>query len=95
MSELVPQVACFLVEWYSTDLGDEGLEQIAATLGDSVAELCGQGIPVRLLNMLSVPTDEVLFGVFAADSAPVVARACEGAGLPAQRVTAAVDARIA
>jgi hypothetical protein len=45
--------------------------------------------------VLSVPTDETLFGVFAADSAPIVAQACQRAGMPAQRLTGAVDARTA
>jgi hypothetical protein len=34
----------------------------------------------------------VLFGVFTADSADIVAETCQRAGLPAQRLTPAVDA---
>ena len=45
--------------------------------------------------MLAVPTDEVVFGVFAAGTADVVAQTCRQAGVPAQRLTAAIDARIA
>ena len=95
MSIPVPPLPCYLVEWYAPELAGDHLERIAANLDDSVSALRAQGTPVRLLSMLSVPTDEVLFGVFAADSAPIVARACQAAGMPAQRLTDAVDAHIA
>ena len=90
----VPPLPCYLVEWYTPELTGDGLERIATTLDDSLAALCAQGTPVRLVSMLSVPTDETLFGVFVADSAPIVAHACQAAGVPAQRVTDAVDPRI-
>jgi hypothetical protein len=40
-----------------------------------------------------VPTDEVVFGIFIAESADVVVKVCHQAGIPAQRLTAAFDAR--
>jgi hypothetical protein len=49
---------------------------------------------VRLLMTLAVPTDEVLYGVFAAHSANTVSETCRRAGIPAERLTKAVDARI-
>jgi hypothetical protein len=49
------------------------------------------GSPVHLLSMLAVPGDEVLFGVFTADSSTVVTQTCDRAGIPAQRVTIATD----
>jgi hypothetical protein len=64
------------------------------TLEESAASVSAQGFPVRLLTLVSVPTDEVLFGVFAADGEQIVAQACRRAGLPAQRLTAAVNTRI-
>jgi hypothetical protein len=45
------------------------------------------------MAMLVVPTDEVVFGIFVAGSADVVAKVCHQAGIPAQRLTAAFDAR--
>ena len=44
-----------------------------------------------LLNLLAVPTDEVLFAVFTAGSASIVAQTCDRAGIPAQRVTTATE----
>jgi hypothetical protein len=44
--------------------------------------------------MLAVPADEVVFGVFDATSAQIVAGACLRADIPAERLTAAVDAHI-
>jgi len=53
--------------------------------------MSAQGSPVRLLNLLAVPTDEVLFAVFTADSANAVAETCDQAGIPAQRVSTATE----
>jgi hypothetical protein len=39
---------------------------------------------------LSVPTDDVIFCLFAASSLEVVVQACNRAGIPAERVTAAM-----
>jgi hypothetical protein len=55
--------------------------------------MSAEGSAVRLLMTLSVPTDEVIFCVFAAASAQIVAAACQRGGIPAKRLTAAVDAR--
>lgn len=40
---------------------------------------------------LAVPTDEVVFGVFDAESAELVALTCQRAGHPAERLSAVVD----
>lgn len=48
------------------------------------------GESATVLMTVSVPTDDAIFCVFAATSAEVVATACDAAGLPPQRVTAAV-----
>jgi hypothetical protein len=84
--------ACYLAEWYRLELGDESLDRAVATI-EACASTSGAGESVKLLAMLAVPTDEVVFGVFAARSADDVAEVCRQAGLPAQRLTAAFDAR--
>jgi hypothetical protein len=94
MSLPTPDPPCYLVEWYSPELIGAKLDRTAATLDESAASMSADGTPVQLLTMLSVPTDEVLFAVFAADSAPIVAQACDRAGIPAQRLTPAFDAHI-
>jgi len=85
----VPRQACYLVEWYDPFLTDERLELTAARLDECVASMTADGSPVQLLMTLAVPTDEVVFGVFTACSAQVVAEACNRAGRPAQRLTVA------
>lgn len=84
-------VPCYLVEWYHSTASDEPLDDTAARLKDSAVLMSAQGSPVRLLNLLAVPTDEVLFGVFTADSASTVAQTCDRAGIPAQRVSTATE----
>lgn len=84
-------VPCYLVEWYHSAAMEESLDDTVARLKDSAVLMSAQGSPVRLLNLLAVPTDEVLFAVFTADSASVVAQTCDRAGIPAQRVTTATE----
>ncbi|MDX1884171.1 hypothetical protein [Mycolicibacterium sp. 120270] len=84
-------VPCYLVEWYHSAATEEGLDDTAAKLRDSAVLMSEQGSTVRLLNLLAVPTDEVLFAVFTADSASAVAAACDQAGIPAQRVSTATE----
>jgi hypothetical protein len=83
----------YLAEWYRGELTAEGLARAVAILDDCVASVCAAGSPVALLMTLAVPDDEVVFGVFAAGSEQVVARLCGQAGIPAQRVSLAFDAR--
>ena len=84
-------VPCYLVEWYHSAVTDEPLDDMAARLNECAVLMSAQGSPVRLLNLLAVPTDEVLFAVFTADSASTVAQTCDRAGIPAQRVTTATE----
>jgi hypothetical protein len=42
---------------------------------------------------VAVPTDEVLYGVFAADSPDLVRTACERAGSVPERMSVDIDAR--
>ena len=80
---------CYLAEWYRPEVLEVSLEHTAAALDEAAASVSRDGSPVRLLTMLAVPTDQVVFGVFAADSADVVTQACQRAGIPAERLTAA------
>ena len=75
------------MEWYHSTVTEEPLDDTAARLNECAVLMSAQGSPVRLLNLLGVPTDEVLFAVFTAGSASIVAQTCDRAGIPAQRVT--------
>jgi hypothetical protein len=88
------RLACYLAEWYRPDFTEEQLDRTATMLENCAVAMSAEGSPVRLLVTLAVPTDEVIFGVFAASSAQIVNQACQRAGIPAQRLTAAIDARI-
>ena len=93
MSSTVAHLSCYLVEWYHPELGAEPLERTDAALDECAAAMTTEGCPVQLLMTLAVPTDEVVFGVFTAGSAHIVAAVCERAGVPAARLTAATAAR--
>jgi hypothetical protein len=88
------RLECYLAEWYRPDNTEEQLDRTATTLENCAAAMSAEGSPVRLLVTLAVPADEVIFGVFAASSAQIVIEACQRAGIPAQRLTAAIDARV-
>lgn len=94
MSVGAPRLPCFLVEWYRPQLNTEMLDHAADRLDECATAMCGEGSPVHLLMTLAVPTEEVLFGVFAANGAQSVSEVCRRAGIPAERLTEAVDARI-
>jgi hypothetical protein len=83
----VPRQSCYLVEWYQVENTDGELDRAAAKIDECAATLSADGSPVRRLMTFAIPSDEVVFGVFAADSAQLVARACDLAGIPAQRLT--------
>jgi hypothetical protein len=89
MGSPTPHESCFLAEWYRQELADTPVEPTLATLDDAAAQVSASGTPVRLLAVLAVPSDAVLFGVFAAASAQIVAQTCERAGMSAQRLSPA------
>ncbi len=89
------QLRCYLAEWYRPELTDELLDNTVARLDECVRAMCAAGSPVQLLTALAVPNDELIFGVFAARTKQVVAQVCRQAGIPAQRISPAIDARTA
>jgi hypothetical protein len=89
-----PLQRCFLAEWYRPAVVNRDIDEVAATLGDNVARLHDQGYPIRLLATVAASTDQVLYGVFAAESADTVTQVCRGAGWPADRITSGIQARI-
>jgi hypothetical protein len=75
---------CYIAEWYRLELAHDALGRAVATIDACASTAVGQAPPVKLLAMLAVSTDEVVFGIFAAGSADQVADVCHQAGLPAQ-----------
>lgn len=84
---------CYLVEWYQPAAVRGSLERTTAVLEASAAAVSALGPPVQLMSLIEVPSDEMLFGLFAAGSADVVSKVCQHAGLPADRLTAASGVR--
>lgn len=92
--EAVREPACYLAEWYLPELTEQSVDDIVARIDAAAATVTNEGTPVRLLVALSVPTDEVLYGVFGANSQDIVSRTCLQAGAPHQRLSAHIGTRI-
>jgi hypothetical protein len=86
--------ACYLAEWYLPELTEQVVDDIVSRLDAAAAAVSGEGTPVRLLVTLSVPDDEVLYGVFDAHSRDIVSRTCIQAGAPHQRLSDHIGTRI-
>ena len=94
MNTAIPRKLRFLVEWYRPDVGGDAFDRSIARLIECAASSSrAGGDPVQVLVTFAVPSDEVAFAVFDASTAHAVAMVCDQAGIPAQRLTLAVDAR--
>ena len=94
MRDVLTEPAHFLAEWYRPELTDQSVDAMVSELDAAAALLNTRGFFVQLLVTLSVPVDEVLYGVFVADSPDLVNETCQRAGIPPQRLTPDVGARI-
>ena len=93
MTTAAPVANRFLVEWYRPNLTQELIDSVVSGLNKAIASMSAEGSPVRLVMTVGVPTDEVLYGVFAADSPDLVRAACERAGSVPERMSVDIDAR--
>ncbi len=94
MSAAVAIATCFLVEWYRPNLTRQATDDLVAELDRATADMSAEGSSVWVLMTLAVPSDEVLYGVFAAQSPELVHEACVRAGAVPERMSRDVDARI-
>jgi hypothetical protein len=85
---------CYLAEWYLPEITEQSVDDLISRLDAAAARATSEGTPVRLLVALSVPADEVLYGVFGAESRDLVTRTCQQAGAPHQRLSDDIGARI-
>lgn len=90
----VGKPACYLVEWYLPELNENTVDDMVSRLDAAAATVSDEGTPVRLLVTLSVPADEVLYGVFDAHSPDIVSTTCIRAGAPHQRLSERIGTRI-
>jgi hypothetical protein len=88
------RMPCYLVEWYRPELIEDQFSTALGALGECVTTMASEGTPVRLLHTVTVPSDQVVFGVIAAGSEDIAAELCRRAGVPAERLTAAISTRL-
>ena len=91
--DAIDSLAYYLAEWYLPEMTATSVDEMVAKLDAAAAAISTNGMPVRLVVTLSVPTDEVLYGVFAAASPDIVSQTCNRAGVPFQRISGDVAAR--
>ena len=92
--DAVAESAYYLAEWYLPELTEQSVDDVVARLDAAAVSVSDEGTPVRLVVTLAVPTDEVLYGVFGADSSDIVSKTCLQAGVPHQRLSGDVGTRI-
>ncbi|WP_445168017.1 hypothetical protein ACTXG7_01005 [Mycolicibacterium sp. Dal123E01] len=84
----------FLAEWYQAELLGTPLADVAGRLIDQAAAARSQGTAVSVVLTVASPNDEMVFGVFCADTVEAVWRVCRDAGCPPDRITGDVNAYI-
>jgi hypothetical protein len=87
-------LAYYLAEWYLPEMTETSVDDMVAKLDAAAVTVSSEGTPVRLVVTLSVPTDEVLYGVFGAHSPDIVSKTCLQASMPHQRLSGDIGARI-
>lgn len=80
----------FLVEWYGPHARPYSIDETVDRLNKRAESMSTGGKQVRLLTAMAVPADDYAFGVFAAESAELVAQLCGDAGAPAERISSTV-----
>lgn len=91
--DALDDLAYYLAEWYLPEMTATSVDEMVAKLDAAAAAISSGGTPVRLVVTLSVPSDEVLYGVFGAPSPDIVSQTCDQAGVPFQRISGDVAAR--
>ena len=80
----------YLVEHYSPGLTVGGLASWAASVRGAAIAMGSEGKAVHYLRSTIVPADEALLCVFEADSEELVREAYARAGVPFERLSAAI-----
>ncbi len=82
----------YLVEHYRPGLSSERLAAAAADVRAAAAALAAEGRPIAYLRSTIVPADESYLSLFEAGSEDDVRAAYARAGIPYERISAAVAA---
>jgi hypothetical protein len=86
-------VGTFLAEGYLSSATADGLARDGARAAAATSELAWDSGRVCYLGGVFLPADQTCLLIFEAAAAEHVGRACQRAGLPCERVTAAMIAR--
>jgi hypothetical protein len=89
----VQPVATFLVERYWPGVTLEAFTEAAGRLSDSVDRLRREGAAIRTVAATLVPSDEAAYWIVDAPSIDLVGKACQGAGMGAERIVPAIELR--
>jgi hypothetical protein len=84
---------CFLAEWYRRELSDTAIDDFFARLGAAAGAVSTDAAAVQLVATLFVPSDDALYGVFAASSSELIVEACARAGVLPERLIPDVSLR--
>jgi hypothetical protein len=79
----------YLAEWYRAELTEPATDHVVARLVPGSELAAADGTVATVVVSLAVPSDGVIFCVFAAESHDAVARACAHEGIPTERITEA------
>jgi Protein of unknown function (DUF4242) len=90
MTKAIKSGNVYLVEHYSPGLTVDGLGCWAARVRETAAALAIEGRAVRYLRSTIVPADEALLCVFEASSEELVREVYARAGVPFERLSAAI-----
>jgi Nickel responsive protein SCO4226-like len=81
----------FVAERYLPATPPAELSAVGEDARRAAREMTAMGIPVRVIHAVHVPTDETCFTLFEAPSADALAEAHRRAGIPFDRIVAAVE----
>jgi hypothetical protein len=94
MADDRPTQGCYLAEVFAPDEGPEQQHEQAERIREVAEGLARRGTPVRCLESLFVPGEEMGLYLFQADRPAVVEHVLRDAGLQAERISpATVDRR--
>lgn len=89
-----PQFTDYLAEWYLLEQTESSIDDMVSKIDKAANRVGQEGVPVRLIATISVPSDEVFYGVFVAKCPDAVTMTCQRGGIPHDRLSDHVGARI-
>ena len=87
-------MACFLAQWDRSTFSGPSTTKFVTLLQSCTDGINSSVTPIRLMVVLCVAADTVVYSVFEADSAETVLRVCTRAGALPHRLTPDVDVRM-